>query len=297
MAEGQRGRPRRNGIDRFNVSTELLTNRKFGLFLEYSGLSEGIAWMTVVRFWDFVAVNYAFGDLDSDDPVNPRLHADDGPALRRHCFYQGPSETLLKCLQKAGFLSDDLVVNGWFENQPLAEKLVNKRTAGRKGGQKTSETHVPAKDINGKFSGSKRSENADLIPILDTHHGTQSRSPNPEALIPNSEVVNSRKPGVVATLRARDAATPVETEPPANGRGSEAYLDQMAFMGRLQEFITITENDVAGIVNDLRNYPDQSNWESVFEQLNQMRVDKRLDKLRSPVGFVRKIIRGGAPDP
>lgn len=330
-----RGRPKRNAIDRINIAIDLKENRKFALLLEHSGLTEGQALLILWGLWQFTGSNYAFegdcafeqketGDLEVTEWINPKLNPEDGPALRRACHYVGQSDTLVSLLKKAGFLGEDLTVVGWFENQPLAAKLLVKRKLGQLGGRKsvnkkTSERtkNTPLLDQSEPVNSVDNSNDTNpatssrtgisddslgikcgSLGISDTKNPTQSRSPKPEVRSPNPKEENNT-PGVVAKSveRARDAATPVDTSPPTNGRGSEAYLDLMAFMGRLQEFITITENDVAGIINDLRKYPDQSNWESVFEQLNQMRVDKRLDKLRSPVGFVRKIIRGGAHDP
>lgn len=352
MSEGQRGRPKRNAIDRINIAIDLKDNRKFSLLMEYSGLTEGPVLLMLWGLWQFTGSNYAFdgdcileqketGEIEVTEWINPKLSRDDGPGLRRACCFVGQSDFLISLFQKAGFLGNDLEVIGWFENQPLAAKLVVKRKLGQLGGKKSADKRAseraenptfldqnPAKNCvdnskncvdnsgQGNFSALPNSSaskyhqssrgaisddslgiKVDSLGISDAKSPTQSRSPKSESLIPNSEAVNSRKPGVVATLRARDAATPVNDEPSANGRGSEEFFDQMAFMGRLQEFITITPNDVAGIISDLRKYPDQANWECVFEQLNQMRVDNRLHKLKSPVGFVRKTIRGGSPDP
>ncbi|NUO19970.1 hypothetical protein HUU59_11025 [bacterium] len=157
-------RPRRNGIDRFNVAIDIHDNPKFTLFKRTLGLSEGLAYLHLVRFIQYVAANHAFEPVI--DPESAEIIAD-------YCYYQGPGTTLLQALQKSGFLTSEWEVKDWFIHQPLAELIHNKRVAGAKGGQKTAESHQPTKDESGKFTGSKPAETTNVLPVLDNSDGTQ----------------------------------------------------------------------------------------------------------------------------
>lgn len=135
-------RPRRNGIDRFNVAIDIHDNPKFTLFKRTLGLSEGLAYLHLVRFIQYVAANHAFEPVI--DPESAEIIAD-------YCYYQGPGTTLLQALQKSGFLTSEWEVKDWFIHQPLAELIHNKRSAGSEGGKKSASAQ--SRDESGKFSG------------------------------------------------------------------------------------------------------------------------------------------------
>lgn len=192
-------RPRRNGIDRFNVSTELTQNKKFIRFKRAIGLSDGLAYLHVVRFFEFVAVNHAF---------DPTIDPEDAEIIADFCFYQGPGERLLKALQDAGFLTSDWRVHDWEVNQPLAEKLINKRRAGSEGGQKTADARAEnalPRDEFGKFSPKQNGEN----PASASGLGKvpPKPTPNSELRIPNQ---------IAKPSKASDAREPSKL-PSSNG--------------------------------------------------------------------------------
>lgn len=216
-------RPRRNGIDRFNIAVDLTDNKKFGAFLEYSGLSDGLAWLVITRFWNFIAVNYALdGEIKKGDDGDwievrqPKISHDDKHALRRFCFYQGGSDDLIRCLQKAGFLGEDLTVIEWFTHQPMAAHLVNKRSAGSKGGKaaqssKTSETPVVLEVSDGLLG---VSDDKNPSQFLIPNSNTKSISSDEEILPSKASDARARAKAATEPSRPSSSAPPRWKPPP-----------------------------------------------------------------------------------
>jgi hypothetical protein len=113
-----RGRPRVEAIARFNVATDLTDGKKFIRFRRALGVSAKEAYLILVRFFNFVAVNYAF---------RPKISQEDTDILADYCWFEGEASELITALQTAGFVDPDLSVHDWFTHQPLAEKIVKGR--------------------------------------------------------------------------------------------------------------------------------------------------------------------------
>lgn len=300
-------RPRRNAIDRFNVATNLTNERKFLKFVAVSKLPQDRAYLTLVRLWEFTAINYALdGDISADDQrENPTLDPEDKYALAAFCWYEGDPDNLISSLQSAGFLDSDLTVHEWFTHQPLAEKLVRKRMAGSKGGQRTAETHTPTHDEFGKFSPKQNDRNphsasglGEVLPKPTTKYEVRSR--NSEETTLTTGVVS-----VALHARAREAPTsPVQRTlseiPKPNGRYPpdpklEAMLD---FTDRAELILgKLSENDRAGIRFDLSLHGSPTELDWILDQLQATKTDGRLNVadgqpgLANPVGWIRKQIQ------
>lgn len=117
-----RGRPRIQGITRFNVATDLTGNRKFIRFRRLLGLSELDAYAVLIRFWCYAAANHA---------LDPMIRPGDADILADFCWFEGNPEKLIAALQEAGFVEQDYSVHDWFTHQPLAEKIAKDREYSR----------------------------------------------------------------------------------------------------------------------------------------------------------------------
>ncbi|MCL4305086.1 hypothetical protein KJZ99_04180 [bacterium] len=291
-------RPRRNGVDRFNIAIDIHDNPKFTLFKRTLGLSEGLAYLHLVRFIQYVAANHAFEPVI--DPENAEIIAD-------YCYYQGPGVAMILALQKAGFLTPECEVKDWFIHQPLAEFIHNRRVAGAKGGQKTAEAYEPMKDDSGKFNGSKQHKTPVVLPVMEESSGTQLQNGNCNGN--SASESKTLTTGVVSVApkraRAREAPTsPVQRTlseiPKPNGRYPpdpklEAMLD---FTDRAEQLLgKLSENDRAGIRFDLSLHGSPAELDWILDQLQATKTDGRLNVadgqpgLANPVGWIRKQIQ------
>jgi hypothetical protein len=117
-----RGRPRIQGILRFNVASDLTLNRKFIRLRRILKMSEKDAYATLVRFWNYVAVNHA---------LEPTIRPEDADILADYCWFEGNPGELLTALLDSGFIESDYSVRDWMSHQPLAAKVANDREYSR----------------------------------------------------------------------------------------------------------------------------------------------------------------------
>ena len=232
-------RPRRNAIDRFNIATNLMGERKLSKFMAVSGLTADRAWLTCARFWDFVATNYALtGNIlnmgqEAEVIENPKIDPEDKYALKVHCWFDGDPDFLISCLQSAGLLDQDLTVHEWFTHQPLAEKLVRKRVAGAKGGQSNADSNSEQRNGLGQFSPSKQAETPEVLGVSEQLTPSQLLTPNSELrTIPLSEAAlpllkksRSKNPKTLKHLLNQNGKDP----PQPNGVGPVAILFDKIF--------------------------------------------------------------------
>jgi len=194
-------RPRRNGIDRFNIAIDIHDNPKFTMFKRALGLTEGLAYLHLVRFIQYVAANHAF---------EPTINPDNAEIIADYCYYQGPGETLIQALQKSGFMDKNWTVKDWFTHQPLAEVIHNKRLAGSEGGKKTKELHGDNRDHLGKFQPSKQAETPDVLGVSDVSAPTQLQNRTSE--------LDNNLPSKASDARARASQPPSSQPSSSNGQ-------------------------------------------------------------------------------
>ncbi|HEY3295403.1 MAG TPA: hypothetical protein VGL38_08185 [bacterium] len=146
-------------IDRFNVATDLTEGKKFIRFKRHLALTEQDAFTILVRFFNFVAINYAF---------QPRIDPDDADILAEFCWFERTAADLIAGLQAAGFVNADLTIHDWFTHQPLAEKIVFEREmyASRSSSADLSHEKCPAKTFSTSKIDTKvtKEDNSNTIP-------------------------------------------------------------------------------------------------------------------------------------
>lgn len=80
-----------------------------------------------------------------------------------------------------------------------------------------------------------------------------------------------------------------------NGVSDRKTESCVMFVERVQEFVTITDSDKAGIMFDLSHSRDPSELDWILEQLQAAKTDGRLSVehhgIRNPVGWIRKQIQ------
>jgi len=164
-----RGRPKTDNIFRFNVATDLTDNKRFIRFKRCLGTDERTAYLTLVRFFNFVASNYA---LTGRISVNFRddNSREDADVIADFCWWDGDPQLLISGLHESGFLEDDGTVHEWFENQPYASKKLRDRDF-----QSISETKISgnSRPIEGQIEGkeecipSKASDAREIVRTVD----------------------------------------------------------------------------------------------------------------------------------
>lgn len=115
-----KGRPRSNSIPRFNIDTFMLSNGKFVDFMLELSIDEKTAYLTLCRWFNYVAINAG---------VTGQINLQNTRRIAHELWWTGDEKALINALLTCGFVDDSGNVKNWHQNQPLAEDILSKRNA------------------------------------------------------------------------------------------------------------------------------------------------------------------------
>lgn len=302
-SDGTRGRPRKQGIDRFNIATDLIGSRKFVKFRRALGLEVPMAKLALIQFWEFVAINYAFAGTAPDDDkgiaeVGPQLDPDDFEVIAEHCFFEGDPKALIMALKGAGFLDNDLRIHEWYTHQPLAAKIQKSRDES-KDAKKDGRISVPEnrdKSPSGRISVPESRDKstlppfsgAEMTPKITSEYKLKDNLQGNSGSSQESELVNSVSGSAQTRVRAHENAGEKfssserrQEQPTVKELASEVSVQLSALFGQLPEseeamLFRMTENAVRELGTD----------QPVWRLLGEVREGIRERRLTNPFGLV-----------
>lgn len=269
-----RGRPASDYIYRFNIATDLTDDKRFIRFRRKLKIDEQRAYLTLTRFWNFVAKNYGVSgkikiiaeqlslisgaiNVDNDSEGH-----DDTELIAEFCWYEGDARDLMNALRVAGFVEKDGTVHKWHENQPLAAKKARQRKSDQD--EKTDDelSHVSFETAETK---------TDLSSIIVSPN--PNPNPNPKGYSIHDERKETNNVDMRGAHSANDGGKPISivddlTRDTISACDLKKKSDIMKVRARIQKIlITLPENGAdqirmvcAEIRDNLRDYslkPDQ----------------------------------------
>ncbi len=281
-----RGRPRVDNIFRFNVATDLTDNKRFIKFKRLLGVDVPTAYLTLVRFFNFIAANYALsGRIKANSSGNNSV--EDADVIAEYCFWPSDPQKLVDALLISGIIEQDGTIHEWFGNQPYAVEKLRKRD--------NSSGNIPISSGNNS------------PPIAKSNVNTKSNTHSLDSLenksISNTAMSNAartRNENVDNSKSGNACPLPVETDLQRINP-----VDTEEFLERVGEYVALDENSRTGIIADIaKAKPSNESLFPILDQLAMAAADGRLGVppvvengrvitrgISNPVGWIRTQIK------